>query len=692
MNFIGCTSNQAPLDSKKMTPTPKFTNSLIHETSPYLLQHAHNPVNWYAWNDSTLLKAKSENKILLISIGYSACHWCHVMEHESFEDEAVAKIMNANFICVKVDREERPDIDQVYMNAVQLMTGSGGWPLNCFALPDGRPVYGGTYFPKEKWKNILITLAELHKKDPEKMLDYAEKLTAGVRQSELINRAEDKAVYSLTDLNNTYSEWSKRIDIHEGGPDKAPKFPLPNNYQFLLRYGHLTSNESVLSHVKLTLKKMAFGGIYDQIGGGFARYSTDYLWKVPHFEKMLYDNAQLVSLYSEAYQATKEPLYKQTVYETLDFIARELTSDEGSFYSALDADSEGEEGKYYVWKKEELEKLLGDEYPLFAAYFNINEIGFWEHGNYILLRKQDDEEIAKRFQISVAELRTKIEGCKKIALTEREKRIKPGLDDKILCSWNALMIKGYTDAYRVFDDPVFLQRAEKAAAFIQSKLMLSDSCLLHSYKNGKATINGFLEDYSFTIEAYLSLYEATFNEFYLEEARKLMTYCIAHFYDTESGLFFFTSGKDAPLIARKMETSDNVIPASNSSIAKSLFFLGHYFDKPAYITMASQMLQNVKHMMAQYGAGYSNWGMLMIHFVAPFYEVAIVGKEADLLREKIEKEYFPNKILLGGAIESKLPLLENKYTAGKNLYYVCVNKSCQLPVSESAAVFKQLKY
>ena len=688
--FAACQQNPSKQNSM-LTSQHKFTNHLIHETSPYLLQHAHNPVDWYPWNDSTLAKAKAENKIMLISIGYSACHWCHVMEHESFENETVAKIMNDHFICIKVDREERPDIDQVYMNAVQLMTGSGGWPLNCFALPDGRPVYGGTYFPSENWKSVLLNIADLYKNEPQKVLDYAARLTDGVKQSELLTKNESKKDFTLDDLNKTYTDWAKRMDNKEGGPDKAPKFPLPNNYQFLLRYYHLTKNESVLNHVKLTLNKMAYGGIYDQIGGGFARYSTDYLWKVPHFEKMLYDNAQLVSLYSEAFQATKEPLYKEVVSETLDFVERELTSPEGAFYSALDADSEGEEGKYYVWTKVELEKLLGDDYALFAAYYNINEIGFWEHGNYILLRKKSDTEIVKQFKISEAELKTKIETSKKTLLTEREKRIKPGLDDKILCSWNALMIKGYADAYRVFGENKYLSRAEKAANFIGTKMMQNDSCLLHNYKNGKANINGFLEDYAFTIEAFIGLYEATFNETYLHEAEKLMNYTIRHFYDTESGFFFFTSTKDAPLIARKMETSDNVIPASNSSIAKSLFILGHSFDKNNYIEMAQQMLHNVKPMMLQYGAGYSNWGMLMINFVAPFYEIAVVGKNAESLRKELENQYIPNKILLGSTTESKISLLENKYVQGKTFIYVCENKACKMPVESAKEAVLMVK-
>lgn len=673
------------------TKHQKYTNHLIHESSPYLLQHAHNPVDWYPWNDSTLAKAKAENKLLLISIGYSACHWCHVMEHESFENEGVAKIMNEHFICIKVDREERPDIDQVYMNAVQLMTGSGGWPLNCIALPDGRPVYGGTYFPTEKWKSVLLNIADIFKNEPLKVLEYATKLTNGIQQSELIPRNESDAVFDARDLNKMYDEWAKRFDKVEGGPDRAPKFPLPNNYQFLLRYAVLNEHSEALAHVKLTLDKMAFGGIYDQLGGGFSRYATDYSWKVPHFEKMGYDNAQLVSLYSEAFQYSKEPLYKQVVEETLDFVQRELTSPEGAFYSALDADSEGEEGKYYVWKKTELEQLLGPDFMLFAEYYNINEIGFWEHDNYILLRKKQDEEIAKQLNIPASELISRLGRCKKVLAAAREKRVHPGLDDKILCSWNALMIKGFVDAYKVFNQPEYLDQAVRTANFISEKMMQDDSCLYHSYKNGKASINGFLEDYAFCAEAFIALYEATFEEKYLTTAQQLTDYSIVHFYDAKSGFFFFTSTKDVALIARKMETSDNVIPASNSAFAKVLFLLGHYLDKEDYISKAAQMLQNVRPLMQGYGAGYSNWAMLQQHFVGPFYEVAIVGKDSEKLRVELEQYFIPTKLIIGAKVESKLPLLEGKYVEGKTMIYVCKNKTCQYPVSSVEEALKQLQ-
>lgn len=656
-------------------------NRLIHEPSPYLLQHAHNPVDWYPWNEEAWQKAKSENKLVLISIGYSACHWCHVMEHESFEDEEVAKIMNEHFVCIKVDREQRPDVDQVYMTAVQLMTGSGGWPLNCFTLPDGRPIYGGTYFPKENWIKILKTLSEFYKNDPEKVLQYAAELTTAVKQHELVPAFADlpegqreNSSFSPEVLKECVANWTKRFDNTEGGPMKAPKFPLPNNYQFLLRQCFFTKDVSLLRHVKLTLEKIAFGGINDQLGGGFARYSTDTEWKVPHFEKMLYDNAQLVSLYSEAYQFSKNPLYKKTVYETLQFIGRELTSPEGAFYAALDADSEGEEGKYYVWTVDELKELLGEDMKLFADYFNVNEIGFWEEGNYILLRKQSDEEVAKRYGMSESDLRYKIEELKCKLLKVREVRVRPGLDNKVLTSWNAMMIKGYADAYRVFNENSFRNAALRSADHIVKELSAEDGGLYHSQG-----INGFLEDYCFTIDAFIALYQCTYDEKWLGKAKDLMDYALKHFYDLSTGMFYFTSDRDPALIARKMEIQDNVMPSSNSAMALCLFYLGKLFDDKEYTALSERMLLQVQGEISKYGSAYSNWGMLMQCFLNPFYEVAIVGKDVDEKRKALSEHYIPSAIFVLSETASKLPLLENKYVEGKTLIYVCENKTCKQP-------------
>jgi uncharacterized protein YyaL (SSP411 family) len=667
----------------------QHTNSLIDETSPYLLQHAHNPVDWEAWNDESLARAKQEQKLMLISIGYSACHWCHVMEHESFEDSAVAAFMNQNFVCIKVDREERPDVDQVYMNAVQLMTGRGGWPLNCFVLPDGRPLYGGTYFPKEQWMDVMQKVVGIWENDREKAFEYATNLTKGINESELIAKNTAEAQFKIDQVASVVDAWIKTVDNKEGGPNRAPKFPLPNNYEFLLRYGTLTQNKEVLDHVNLTLQKIAFGGIYDQVGGGFTRYSTDAFWKVPHFEKMLYDNGQLVSLYSEAYQATKNPLYKEIVEQTLEFIEREMTSKDGSFYSAIDADSEGEEGKFYVWKKEELESLLADDFDWVKDYYNINQKGHWEHGNYIPLRDETDEDFAKKRGWSLDILKSKVMTVNAKLLKERNKRIRPGLDDKQLTSWNALMLKGYADAYRVFGNKDYLETAIRNAEFILKNQKQKDGALWHSHKEGRSTINGFLEDYCFTIEAFVSLYQATFDRKWLDEANELAAYAIEHFQDEKSGMFYFNSDKDPKLVARKMELTDNVIPASNSSIAKGLFYLGHYLDKKQYLDISEQMLNNVYPGIEQGGSWYSNWLELSLHYTKPFYEVAIVGQDAETKRSELEQFYYPNRILVGGKKENGLPLLTHKLVPEETYIYVCVDKACQMPVKEVSEAEEQ---
>ncbi|WP_291800023.1 thioredoxin domain-containing protein [Lutibacter sp.] len=677
-------------------PKHTYTNSLINETSPYLLQHAHNPVDWHAWNAETLELAKKENKLILISIGYSSCHWCHVMEHECFEDEEVAAIMNQNFINIKVDREERPDIDQVYMNAVQLITGKGGWPLNCITLPDGRPIWGGTYFPKKNWINALTQLAELYAKTPEKAIDYAEKLTEGVKNSNLISFNNTTEGFTTEDLKSSVTEWKQTMDFDLGGRIGAPKFPMPNNYQFLLRYAIQAKDNEILNYVNTSLTNMALGGIYDQIGGGFARYSVDKKWHVPHFEKMLYDNGQLVSLYAEAYQATKNELYKNTIYQTLQFIEREQTSSEGAFYSSLDADSNNKEGKleegaFYVWRKEELKLILTADFELFSDYYNVNNYGFWEHDNYILIRKDNTSQILKNHSISIEELEEKVTSWQKILLKKRNKKDKPRLDDKSLTSWNALMLKGYINAYTVFNEKHFLDVAIKNATFIYTKQLQENGNLNHNYKNGKSTINGYLEDYATVIDAYIALYEATFNEMWLNTAKQLTDYTFDHFYDTERAMFYFTSNEDPNLITRKMEIEDNVIPASNSIMARNLFKLSHYYSNSYYLKVSKQMLANVKDRTQKYGSGYSNWLQLMADFSRDYYEIAISGENAFEKLHELNENYIPNKLIAGSTKNSKLPLMEGRYNESETYIYICVDGACQLPVSDPKKALNQLK-
>jgi uncharacterized protein YyaL (SSP411 family) len=676
--------------------THQYTNDLINETSPYLLQHAHNPVNWNAWHDEVLAKAIAQNKLILISVGYAACHWCHVMEHESFEDIEVAQIMNDNFINIKIDREERPDIDQVYMNAVQLMTGKGGWPMNVIALPDGRPVWGGTYFQKDQWMSALEQISELYVKNPEKLIEYADKLEHGLKSMDLISLNSEEAVFTNEFIEKSLDKWSSQFDHREGGMKRSPKFMMPNNYHFLLRYAYQNNDEKLQKFVNHTLTKMAYGGVFDQLEGGFSRYSVDVKWHVPHFEKMLYDNGQLVSLYADAYLITKNELYKTTITETLDFVKNNLTNDEGAFYSSLDADSNNasgklEEGAFYVWKKEELKTLLESDFELFSDYYNINVYGFWEHDNYVLIRRDDDESIIKKYNITETELLQKKNNWKSILLKERNKRDKPRLDDKSLTSWNALMLKGYVDAYRVLKNPEYLAVAEKNAHFIINKQLREDGGLNHSYKEGKSTINGYLEDYATTIAAFLDLYEVTLNETWLNTARDLANYSFDHFFDEKSKLFYFTSNMDASLVSRSVEYRDNVIPASNSIMAKNLFKLAHYFDNQHYSKTARTMLNNVKPEIVDYASGFSNWLDLMMNYTNPYFEVAISGKDVMQKLNELHQTYLPNILIAASNKESNQPLLQNRYVEDETLIYVCVNNSCKLPVIETAEAIKLLK-
>jgi uncharacterized protein len=693
ISFLCISCNQKTTDKKAGF---KHTNDLINETSPYLLQHAHNPVNWKAWNPETLKKAKDENKLIIISVGYSACHWCHVMEEESFENDSIAKLMNDNFISIKVDREERPDIDQIYMNAVQLMTGKGGWPLNCIALPDGRPIFGGTYFSKQEWSKVLIELATLYKNEPQKAVEYADKLIAGIQKSELIQLSSAKAEFKNSDLTAALKNWKSSMDYQNGGLLGDPKFPMPSALHFLLRYSIQNKDKPIQKYVEKTLSNMAYGGLNDAIGGGFCRYSTDSKWHIPHFEKMLYDNAQLVSVYSDAYLVTKNELYKKTVEETLSFVERELMGTQGEFYSSLDADSKNakgklEEGTFYSWKMEELKSLLKSDFSLFKAYYNINSYGLWENQKYVLIQNQTDDDFSKQYKITAVDLKNKIKNWKKTLLEAREKRERPHLDDKTLTSWNALMTKGYIDGYRVLKNEHYLTIALKNANFILSNQLQKDGSLNHSYKNGKSTINGFSEDYATVIDAYIALYQVTLDEKWLTTAKKLMDYSIAHFLDKKSNMFYFTSNTAQNLIARKMEIQDDVIPSSNSILANNLFKLGHYYSNATYSKIAKQMLNNVKKESIESPTAYYNWLDLMLNYTGNYYEVAISGKDALIKVKELQNYYLPNILIAGSINDSKIPLMENRFMPNETYIYVCVEGACKMPEIEVKTVVSKMK-
>ncbi|APZ48008.1 thioredoxin domain-containing protein [Polaribacter reichenbachii] len=683
--FFGCTKNT---DQK---------NELANETSPYLLQHANNPVHWKAWNNKTLELAKKENKLIVISIGYSACHWCHVMEEESFENDSIAKIMNENFINIKVDREERPDIDQIYMNAVQLMTGSGGWPLNCIALPDGRPIFGGTYFTKEQWKDVLQNISKLYKDTPEKAIDYATKLTEGIKNSELITLKKNNINFKKTDIQQAVWQWQQNFDTIYGGSKDSPKFPMPNSLDYLLRYAHQFNDKKVQNHINNTLKKLAFGGIYDQINGGFSRYATDTKWHIPHFEKMLYDNAQLVSLYAKAYQQSKNPLYKNVIEETLNFVKQELTDKNGTFFSSLDADSKNEnnqleEGAYYYWTEKELQNLIKKNYTLFKDYYNINNFGLWEKERYVLIKTSSDEDFSKKHKITTDELTKIIKNWKETLKEARNKKRKPNLDDKVLTSWNALMIKGYTDAYKALKNEDYLKSALKNANFILTNQLQKDGNLYRNYKNGKSSINAFSEDYATLIAAFLNLYEVTLDEKWLVQSKKIMDFTLSNFFNKENGMFYFTSNKNNNLISRKVKVIDNVIASSNSILANSLFKLSLYYADANYNNIAQQMMSNLYTDVLESPSGYSNWLHLMTNYTNPFYEIATVGQEALLKNNDLLDLYIPNVIIAGDtATNNTIPLLKDKFIEDETYIYVCNFGTCKLPQKQISKAIKFIK-
>jgi hypothetical protein len=696
-------------------------NRLSHETSPYLLQHAHNPVDWYAWGNEALQKAQTENKPILISIGYATCHWCHVMERESFENQEIANYMNENFVCIKIDREERQDIDNIYMEAIQAMGVNGGWPLNVFLLPNTKPFYGGTYYPADKWLYLLQQITKTFIVQPEKLHTSAEQL------SEIINRSEIekygikpiKNAFSVQYLQQAVTNLAKHFDTQKGGMGQAPKFPMPSIYLFLLRHIAITKDEKAFQQTLLTLISMAYAGIYDQIGGGFSRYATDDAWNIPHFEKMLYDNGQLISLYSEAYSLlgtfeTDNPIYteelkdlfKKVVYETIAFVERELLGNSGNFFCALDADSEGIEGKFYVWTKDELEDTGLENLDIFKKYYNIatdpetEEEGNWEHGYNILFRTQSDSNFAKSENISFEKLQKQVEIWKKVLLAQRNHRIKPTLDDKTLSSWNGLMLKGLCDAYMVFGDKKFYALAEKNAKFLLETMINSDKnsnplhqepYLWHSYKNGKTSLFAYLDDYSLVIQAFIAFYQISFEENYLQMADKLTKYVLANFYDAKEKMFFYTDAQGEKLIARKKEIFDNVIPSSNSIMATNLHTLALYFENANYQQIADDMLQAMTPLITKEPRYLSNWACLYTKYITGTAEVAISGENAFEIVQKLTKHYIPNKIIALSKTSSKLPLLVDRPAQKETLIYVCKNKVCLLPTKDVETAINLLR-
>jgi len=667
-------------------------NALVNETSPYLLQHAYNPVEWRPWNEETLQLAKDANKPILVSIGYSACHWCHVMEHESFEDESVAEIMNDSFVCIKVDREERPDVDQLYMSAAQLITGGGGWPLNCFAFPDGRPFYAGTYFPKDKWMQLMQRIAEEWETNRTELDTYATKLLRGIKASSSIDRVEGfigNSVNVLDLVAQSVHKWSESFDHEYGGTNRAPKFPLPNNYQFLLNWAIETQNQPVLDYVHFTLKKVARGGIYDQIGGGFSRYAVDNQWKVPHFEKMLYDNGQLLSVYAAAFQHSPNDEYLRLIEQTATFLIEELKDSSGLFYSAYDADSEGVEGKYYVWTAVEFDHLFEEDSELAKSYFGINARGYWEHENFILCRT-DDQTILDEFKIDQKRLNDKVTAFTKVLIKERFKRVLPGLDDKCLTSWNALAVSGFASIYQATKQEAYKAQAIATLNALLTHQLKKDGSLWHSYKNGVSTIQGFLEDYALVVQALLDVYEITYDESFAVKAKELMDYTINHFYQESTMMFQFTSHQSKDLVAKQTDYFDNVIPSSNSTMCRNLFRLSHLFLEVKYRSIGLEMIDLIAPRVVQYGSGLSNWMLAMLQAFGNAQEVVIVGEESMNYADALEKQLTGSVSIIAGSETSSLPVFEGRYKVGKTLVYVCQHNMCLEPVDSIKEALKLL--
>ncbi|MBS1574785.1 MAG: thioredoxin domain-containing protein [Bacteroidetes bacterium] len=682
---------------------PEHTNHLINETSPYLLQHAHNPVEWYPWNNEALQKATRENKPILVSIGYSACHWCHVMEKESFEDEETAAIMNAHFINIKIDREERPDLDHIYMDAVQAMSGSGGWPLNVFLTPDRKPFYGGTYFPprrafnRSSWKEVLLGVSNAFKERRNEIEEQANNLTGHIFQSNsfglrVMNDAAKNELFSREKLKEAFTNSMKTADNVWGGFGNAPKFPQTFIIRFLLGYYWHTKDETALKQALLSLDKMIEGGIYDQLGGGFARYSTDTEWLAPHFEKMLYDNALLIIVLSEAYQLTKIERYKEVIEETTNWLSREMINETGGFYSALDADSEGEEGKFYVWSYDEVKKILGENSDIFCRYYDITQKGNWEGKNIPRLKKKL-EDFVETNSMDPVYLKEIINGGKKALLKERSKRIKPGLDDKIILGWNALICTAYCKAYAATGEIIYKTIAEKNMNFLLNNFSVNEpNEFYHTWKNGIAKYPAFLDDYAFLTDALLHLYEISAHTEWLVRAKDIVEFVIENFSEDESGFFFYTKNGQEDIIVRKKEVYDGATPSGNSIMAYNLHRLGIFFDKPQWKARAQNSVTALGNAIVSYPSSFGMWTCFLQELIYTTNEIVILGEEFQKLLTQLLSVYIPGRIIMGAKdADNYYPLMAGRGAKGATHIYLCKDFSCRQPVDNIEALLVQIE-
>ncbi len=685
-----------------MPSDEQHTNRLAKESSPYLLQHAHNPVDWYPWGEEALGAAQRDAKPILLSVGYSACHWCHVMERESFENPEIAEVMNRHFINIKVDREERPDLDSIYMNFVQMTTGSGGWPLTVFLTPDQVPFFGGTYFPPEDsygrpgFRSLLERVAQLYQSRREELVQNREALVGKLEEQVRPQQAQAPADEKL--LDGLLSPLRQQWDPRHGGFGGAPKFPSAMALAFLLRYYRRKGTEVALEMVTVSLDEMARGGIYDQLGGGFHRYSVDERWLVPHFEKMLYDNALLVSLYVEAYQVTGRSLYRQVVEETLGYVKREMRDPAGGFYSSQDADSEGEEGKFYVWTPQEVEHVLGRaEAQVFNEYFDVTAAGNFE-GKNILHHRVERDSYAGRLGCSAEELQERLDGSRGRLLQERCKRIAPRRDDKVLAAWNGMMLSAFAQAAFALDRPDFLEVALSCADFLFSQMFVQGR-LRRTWKAGQVSSVGFLEDCALVIAGFLDIYQAAGEDVWLDRAQELMQLQLSQFADAEEEDFYFTPGDHEVLLIRSKEYFDNATPSGNSVSCLNLLRLAELLGEDEYRGRARRMLDRMTELLKRYPLGFGYWLCALDFRLGPVQEIAIVGPDdqrRELLRV-IRGRFLPNKVVavaeaVQESLGKKTPLLAGKQAiGGRATAYVCQNYSCREPVTNPQDLESQLQ-
>ncbi len=668
-------------------------NRLQYASSPYLQEHADNPVDWYEWGEEALNKAKKENKPLLISIGYASCHWCHQMEKESFMDTAVARIMNDKFVCIKVDREERPDIDNIYMNALQLISGNAGWPLNAFALPDGKPFFAGTYYTNKSWKSLLLSISNTYTTKQQLVITQANALLNGMVSDEfrLIDTTASANKIRKGEYTQIFDSLYAALDLRHGGLKGEQKFPTPTLAEFLLQHFYITGEQKAIEAARTMLNKMAMGGIYDHIGGGFARYTTDSLWRVPHFEKMLYDNGQLISLYAHAYQLTKDQLYKDVIAETIAFTEKTLLAQGGGYYSSVNADSEKGEGEYYVWTAQELKSILGADYQLLFEYYNISEKGNWQQNKNILYTSQTVSTFSIRKNMLIEDFRRYVLNAKAKMQSARASRKKPTVDTKIVTAWNAILLKGYADAYAATGDEEYLKKANACAAFIERNMLDQKGSLKRIYKDGKPMINGFLDDYAWTATAFIRLYEVSLEQKWMDAAKRVTELAVTNLWDPRTNFFYYADPTATDLVMRKTPLTDDDLPSANAIMAKVLYTIGTVYDVEKYVEQSTRMTASVSKRVKQMARYHVQWAGLAGFFAANSYEVAIAGKDALVQNQLLQEYYLPTSITMGSVDGEPLPLLKQKQVNGKTLIYVCTNKLCKRPEEEVPKAIDQIR-